>query len=350
MQRQRSQGRDHLAHQGDVGGIVLDVQQGGLWERPVRRCDDRHVPPSRSRQGHDEVQTVGARRSGQSAAHRLDQSPRQRQVHGFAPMQGGVAEGFKRLEQRLQLRRRRRSRRVRHPHDEFGVVFGLERDRNHAVRRASADRVADQRRQRLVQAPAIGGDANPGLGRGKAQGDPAVLRQRRQTVADLTQKDLRIHALYRQGHASRLKAGEGRPLVDQVPQFGAGAQNLMHGLILPTGQRLGRPIHSDQFGEANHGVERRSEFMAQAIEEVGLGLAGFGKPKRLGARQLQRLIQRARAFPHPLLQRLVLSQQTFRPAARPQRRRPARRRRGERQGSEHRPFHAPSPGSMGSCR
>jgi hypothetical protein len=217
----------------------------------------------------------------QTAAHLLGQRSRQRQVHALAAWSAVAAGTAERLEQRLDRVRRQRTACVQDPQGEVGTVGSvvrLKRDGDHAACRAAAHGEMDQGREDFMQSAAIGGDADAGLLHGGVQDDVPLLRHRPGPVADLTQKHLGIDSLDRQGQAAALEAGEGRDLIDQIPQLRAGAEDLMHGVILPARQRLGAHVHPHQFGETDHRVQRRPELVTQTVKKARLRLAGLGEP------------------------------------------------------------------------
>jgi hypothetical protein len=87
-------------------------------------------------------------------------------------------------------------------------------------------------------------------------------------------------------------------------QMLAGGQDVIDGLGLAPGQGLGG-VHSQQLAEADDGVQRRSQLMAHAGQELGLGLTGRREPQGRLPGHRQGVAKLTRGLGDPGLHRVV---------------------------------------------
>ncbi len=294
-----------MAHQGDVGGIVLDIEHGrcGQGSGRDRRGGGGCSGLAGQRQVKGEGRTL-ARQAGalQPPVHRLGQAARDGQPYPGPGDVGGLPpQPIERLEQ------------FGHPvlGDADACVVDLQGD---AVRRLAhlkqdvpalaivLDGVGDEVDQDLTQPCPIRHDAEPGGRRRRAQGHSRRLGCGPQIVADLTDDQLGIYPFDRHRQLAGLDPREVQHLFDQAEQMLAGAEDLFDRLGLATRQGLGGLVHPHQLGEADDGVQGCPQFMRHAGEEVGLGLAGGGHRLCLFVGGFKRKTQLLRAFGDAMFQ------------------------------------------------
>ena len=199
----------------------------------------------------------------------LGQGPNERQAEARAlGTLVGIAGLLERTTQPLQVGGGHADAGVRDDDFEIGADR-LERDRYRAVGGREFDRVRQQVEHDLLERPAIGRDLDrlvrqdPGqfdalvIGRQSHEGDPG-----RDHLAG-------VEPLDRQRIAVSLDLGHVQHVVDQVEQVATGLMDGVGILGVFVGQRAEQALAHD-VGEADHGVQRRAQFVAHVGEEAAL--------------------------------------------------------------------------------
>ncbi|MNE27925.1 hypothetical protein D3C80_1213490 [compost metagenome] len=263
-----------MAHQGDVGRIVLDIEQGGVRQGHPRRegCGHGARRLGRGRQADGENRPFAlATVAAQLSAHGLDQTPRHGQAQTRArDLRSFAAEAIEGLEQAVHVRGGQARPGVMNTEaDPLGRLTRL--DQHHAAGAIVFDGVGDQGGQHLPQALSIGQGRQAGDRRRLAQFDSRRLGHGTQGLADLSRHQQGIDALHVQSQTPALDVGQVQHLVDQGQQPGAGGADLLQGLMLAMGQGLVRLVQAHQVGKTDDGVQRGAQFVAHAGQELGLG-------------------------------------------------------------------------------
>jgi hypothetical protein len=176
--------------------------------------------------------------------------------------------------------------------DQHGVPVPAQGQDGRASLPVVLDRVRQQVQQDLLEALPIGQEVRV-AGHGVAihpQLDASRGRHASDEIDRLGHEMVELHGLDGERQRSRLDAADVEDLVDQGEQMPTGQDDLLHALELVGGEVL----HLQHLREAEDGVERRAELVADPRQEVALrharplGLLS-GPHRRLGRRAVAAL-------------------------------------------------------------